>query len=180
MTPIDYGLEYGQYFYDFDSGMTKIHAKGTIVKFSDKFIQKRKNYFGEDIYDYAIFSHVYNTSDELSYVFHKYIGPNYGGNSKNKISAEERRRHDKCISFFRIPSEDLYMAIEKYTYDVAYEVDRPTYLCMKKDWEIPGMTRAWGILIIIMIASMAFKGFPILWFIEIAIFNSWRSDFINK
>lgn len=178
MTPTDYGLEYGQYFYDFNSDMTKIHAKGTIVKLSKEFINKRKNYFGEDIYDYAMFSHIYNADNEFSYVFYTCTNPDtklFFYNNKDDVN-----RFYNSEWYFKIPPSDLDMAIEDYVYDISYEVDRPTYLCMKKDWEIPGMTRAWGILIIIMIASMVFKGFPILWFIEIAIFNSWRSDFINK
>lgn len=178
MTPTDYGLEYGQYFYDFNSDMTKIHAKGTIVKLSEEFINKCKNYFGENIYDYAVFSHVYNADGIFLYVFYKCTNPNTKLFFIN--NDDEVRKFYNSYPDIEISPADLDMAIEDYIYDISYEVDRPTYLCMKKDWEIPGMTRAWGILIIIMIASMVFKGFSILWFIEIAIFNSWRSDFINK
>lgn len=178
MTPADYGLKYGEYFYEPNSGMTIIHAKGTDVKISKEYIEKCKVDGKGDIYDYASFSHLYNTDSEFSYVFYKRTDPNailfFHNNSE-----EVKKFHNSEWSFKITPAE-LEFAIEEYVNDVAYDVTPPEFRCMKKDWEIPGMTGAWGILIAIMIATMVVKGFPILWLIEIAIFNSWRSDFINK
>jgi hypothetical protein len=177
MTPTDYGLKYGEYFYEPNSGMTKIHAKGTVVKLSQKYIESRTTR-GENIYDYAEFSHIYNADGEFCYVFYKCLNPIKNRTFNNNFS-EMNKFYKGNPDIFICPSE-LDYAIEEYIRDVVYDVNTPEFRCMQKDWKIPGMMRAWGILIIIMIASMVIKGFPVLWVIELLIFNAWRSDFINK
>lgn len=177
MTPADYGLKYGEYFYEPNSSMTKIHAKGTVVKLSQNYIDSRKK-LGENIYDYAEFSHIYNADGEFYYVFYKCTNPNVKSFFINN-NKDVKNFYKGNPDIFILPS-DFRLSIEEYVYDIAYDVDPPEFRCMKRDWEIPSMMEAWLLLIIIMIASMAIKGFPILWLIEIIIFNAWRSDFINK
>lgn len=176
MTPADYGLKYGEYFYEPNSSMTKIHAKGTVVKLSQNYIDSRKK-FCENVYDYARFSHIYNADGEFYYVFYICTDPNV---SLFFYNTEEVKKFYDGQGIIKIAPSELEYAIEEYVRDVVYDVNTPEFRCMQKDWKIPGMMRAWGILIIIMIASMVIKGFPVLWVIELLIFNAWRSDFINK
>lgn len=171
--PNDYGLNYNQYFRDMcDSRI--IHAKGTIIRIKDDYINRQKQdnvYIGK----YYMFSHKDNDN---RYVF---LNITYPYKEKKLIrkyynSQEEYEVSKKNEYYLRLEYKDLNKVINEFIEDKRYETDEIMFTTQIKDRNIPKLKVLWILFIIILVASTICRDYWMLWIIEFILFNKIRTD----
>lgn len=177
MTPFECGYGNHSYYYEpFNSRI--IHGnKGTIVKVKQSYIDMMA---GKGIKIARYYQFRFREDDGkllfmrvVQYDNKEAIDLCYNGD-KEAIESER-----PCEFGIHVDRLDLKDFVDVYVKDDKHEVEEIKFKFQRKDREIPGLMSAWVIFIIILIASMIFKYFYVLWFIENIIFQMIRKEIRN-
>lgn len=173
MTPEDLCYKWGEYYHDPDN-FNIIHCWTTRVKVKQSFIDRMAR-DGKKLAPYASFVRLYRDNDgTILLTWHRQSKECY-------LYGDALREYDECERYIDITPFQLKDFIEEYVNDIQYEISYPEYqpatlanTLQHESWGI------WILCIIVMIASLIFKDFWILWIIELIFFNTWRNDEVNK
>lgn len=138
----------------------KIYTRDTEIKVSQSYINlhSEKN---KPIWPYARFLRKYIKDNILYYEF-------------TTCQLDLFGEWSKCIGTFAIKSSELNFAIEEIILPIEVENVQTALPTSKKDWEDNDMMWAWIIYIAVMVGSLIFKQFYIIWAIATIIFFNYR------
>lgn len=147
------------------------YINGTKITLKDDYIESRK-FNGDKLWKYARFDHQTTCKNQTAYFFcrDKYqIYELYDmGYSKEEISA---CRQDYA-PYFVLTASELEGAIEEITYPIKLSKEETTVINNaiidmidkpKRDWDDPSLLILWIIYIAVMVGSLIFNQFYIIW-----------------
>lgn len=173
MTSMCYGPAWDKYFCD-PHDRELVHLSGTKIKVKDSFIE-RKKYHNKSIWKYASFVCKKKCNNVVTLIFCKF-------DYNNDFNRDEFL---KCDDYFHVEILDVNNVIEEYIKDFTYKIPmsdddyKECYEIITKEKKHE-ITIASIILLIVMLASLIFNGFIILWIIELILFEVYRNGAINK
>lgn len=145
----------------------RYYTTKTVVKLTQQYRNTHTN-LGFPIWKYAWFSHkIINRNEYCFYYANEYY---------SNVNHEQIRSGDYC-GYFQIKAEDLENAIEEIIKPVLIELVLAT---PKKDCAVEGMGTLWIIYIAIMISSLIFNEFYIIWIIVTYLFFKLRNEILNN
>ena len=156
------------------------YVNGTTIELSDKYMTTYR-FNGKRPWKYARFDHQVNTADGLSYFFCA-IKIDTLSLRDMGLSRDVVNEH---ATYFLIPAININEAIGR--------VIKPIFLTQEEndiinnalldmatkpmsDFQCPGLICAWLMYIIVLIASLIFRQFYIIWIIASFIFFKWRKE----
>ena len=132
---------------------------------------------GKKLWKYARYDHQVSYNGQISYFF---CASKFDWPSLNSMGLERTARDDYA-PYFLIPAVELENAIEeiikpiklerKETDAILENITKP-----KNDLEEPGLIVLWLIYIAVLVGSLIFKQFYIIWLIATMLFVKWRKE----
>lgn len=174
MIPTYYGPNWEKYFCD-PCNKELVHLSGTKIKVKNSFIERKKCH-NRFIWKYASFICKKKCNDIVVLVFCKF-------DYSNDFNRDEFL---ECDDYFQIETWDINNVVEEYIRDFTYKLPRFNDEDYKECCKIiikeskREIAIASIVLFIIMLASMIFNDFIILWVIEIILFEVYRNGVFNK
>ena len=139
----------------------KAYGAGTGIKLKQEYINTYL-YNGYRIWQYAYLSNI--NYKENKYMFNKYKTYPYS-------------ESQGCVSYFSISQSELDNVIEEIIEPKPVNVSRAK---PKNDGEVEGMGILWTIYIAVMVASLIFREFYIIWIAASVFFFKLRKEILNK
>jgi hypothetical protein len=160
------------------------YINGTIVELSDQYVQNN-SFQGKKIWKYARFDRQANSSGSMSYFFSAakfdYLSLREMGLS---VDVKKEYAHyftiDACMAenaIQRVIRPVKLTKIEQEAMNSAFE-DMITH--PKKDWDYAELRFGWLAYIVILVASLIFKQFYIIWIVATFLFFAWRKDILKQ
>ena len=156
------------------------YINGTEIKLKEEYIKSHK-FNGLRLWKYAKFHHQVNGSNGIGYFFCKARADRLSLQGAGlPIDAT-----DDCAAYFVVPALELENAIEEVTSPIKLSqseqdavnkaienmIDHP-----KGDWDDPALVLLWVLYIAVMIGSLIFKQFFLLWVVATIVFVKIRED----
>lgn len=148
------------------------YGNGTKVIFTDNFVQNY-TYNGKKIWKYAWFSHRIVVNGRSMYFFNR-DKTDWSFLRQNNISQQEPQT---CCPFFVIDATLIDLAIEKITYPIIVAASPKE---KKSDWDDAQVIKMWFVYIGVLVASLVFKEFYLVWIIASILFFYWRKEKLNR
>lgn len=158
----------------------KYYVNGTTIELSNEYTETHL-FNGKRMWKYARFDHQVNTLDGISYFFCAIRTDTLSlrelGISRNEVN--------EYATYFIIPALYIDSAIGRVikeicvTQDEAKAIDNALLDIAtkpKSDFQYTGLTCAWFIYIIVLVISLMFKQFYLVWIIASFIFFEWRKE----
>lgn len=155
-------INFAYFFYNKQS-----YTSGTVVKISKDY-QDTHTFNEKPIWKYACFSHrfIKDYKEYYSFVFYDAV--------YFELSGSE---YSKYCGIFTITSEDLENAIEGIIKPIPVEL---IPVIPKKDWEVDEMWGLWLIYVAVLLFSLIFREFYLIWVAASFIFFNTRKELLNK
>lgn len=164
------------------------YVNKTEVAFKDEFI-KNKTYNGKKIWKYARFSNVTTLNNQTAYLFNRSKYSFCDLLSMGYDTPEERNTcKNDYAPFFVLTTSEVDCAIENFTKPIKLSKEETEAINNaiidmienpKTDWDYPEMRLLWVVYIAVLIGSLIFKEFYILWAVASYIFFTWRKDIVK-
>ena len=156
-----------------------LYLNGTEMILKDEYINTH-TYNGKKIWKYYAFDHKARSNNQNTYFLcrRRYSFCDLiamGIRDQDKINSITR----DYAPYITIPCHELHDAIEGFTNPIKVERKKAedmmgtvveNALHPKSDFEIPGMMALWAIYIVVMVASLIFRQFYLLWIIATILF----------
>ena len=158
-----------------------IYINGTEITFSDDFI-KNTLVDGKKIWKYARFDHQEtNVYGELVYFFSPC---KFDWLSLNKMGLNPNVMRDYS-PYVRVNAFNIESAIEEITHGIKLERKQTEAVLdaiatPKSDFEYPGLVILWIAYIAVLLGSLIFNQFYIIWAIATWLFLKWRKELRNS
>jgi hypothetical protein len=160
------------------------YINGTEVMLSDKYIEQHK-YNNKKLWKQAYFHHKIINNGCATYFF---CVINLDWSSLKKIGLDIKAKDDYA-SYFVVEALDLDWAIEEITKPIKlskeetearnkaieYMIEHP-----KRDWDYPELLGMWLVYIIVLLGSLIFKEFYIIWIVATYIFYKTRKGILDR
>lgn len=156
------------------------YINGTEIILTDKYINNHK--FNEKkLWKYAKYDHQTKCNGRVAYFFCK---SRSDWLSFNEMGIDIKEK-DNYAPYFVIEAFDLEVAIEEIAHPIKLERAQTetimnTIMEPKSDFENTSLTVLWIAYIVVMIGSLIFKQFYILWIVVSVIFFKLRKEMLSK
>lgn len=147
------------------------YGNGTKVSLKNSFINNY-TYNGKKIWKYAWFGNRVVVNGQNMYFFSK-DKTDWNFLHRNNI---DLRIPQQCCPFFLIREDLIDYAIEEITHPVIVSV---SHRVQEKDYANESVMWMWFIYVFVMIISLVFKEFYLIWIVASIIFFSWRKEKLN-
>jgi hypothetical protein len=156
------------------------YINGTIIELSDTYIAQNR-FNGKKLWKYARFDHKISNAGMISYFF---CAVKMDALSMRDMGIDQNTINEYA-PYFVVVAQDLNGAITKIikaisltqtecntiNQNLLYTIEHP-----KSDLEYPALILAWMAYIIVLMSSLIFRQFYIIWIIASLIFFKWRKD----
>lgn len=160
------------------------YVNGTEIILSDKYIEQHK-YNNKKLWKQAYFHHKIINNGRTTYFF---CVTNLDWSSLKKIGLDIKAKDDYA-SYFIIEARDLDWAIAEITKPIKLSKEENEAINKaiedvvenpKSDWDYPELRILWIAYIAVMIGSLIFNHFYILWAIASYVFFTWRKGVLES
>ena len=159
----------------------EIYINGTEIILSDEYI-KTHTYQGKKLWKYAKFGHVTTYYGQTAYFF---WSSRHNPLTCNMLGLDVNTLYDYAC-FFIVPVSELYDAVGEITrgFKLSKEETEMVYkayeeMISKKDWDYPEMILAWIVYIVVLVGSLIFREYYLLWPIITYIFLKYRKGIMS-
>lgn len=160
------------------------YINGTVIEIADDYINT--NLFnGKKFWKYVRFDRQINNCGSILYSFCAVKIDILSLRAMNM----DRRETNKYALYFTIPAWHIDSAIGKITKAICLTEEESnainnslldTIEHPKSDWSYPSLRIAWIVYIFVLIASLIFNQFYIIWIIATFVFFKWRKEVRNQ
>lgn len=152
------------------------YIDGTEITLKDEYINSHM-WNGKKLWKYARYDHQATYNGRIAYFFCR---SKSDWLSLNAMGLDARAKNDYA-AWFLVDAADLENAIEEITHPIKLEREETEAVLdaiatPKSDFDNPSLIILWLIYIIVMVGSLIFKQFYILWAIATIIFIKYRND----
>ena len=156
------------------------YINGTEIILTDEYI-KRQLRNGKKLWKYATYHHQVSRNNGIAYFFCRsrcdWLALHGMGVDPKVI--------DDCEAYFTIDALDIDSEIKEFIHQIKLKRDetdaiKDAIIRQQSDFDHPNVMLLWVVYISVMIGSLIFKQFYILWAVASILFFKWRRDMLDK
>ena len=156
------------------------YINGTEIILTDEYINKHQ-WNGKKLWKYARYDHQVNYNGRISYFFCR---NRCDWLSLNKMGLDANAINDYA-PYFIIEALDIESAIKEFIRPIKLaheetEVIKETIVTPTSDLDDTGVMILWIVYIAVMIGSLIFRQFYLIWIVASVLFFKWRKEMLNK
>lgn len=156
------------------------YINGTEIILTDEYINKHQ-WNGKKLWKYAKYDHQVNYNGRISYFFCR---SKCDWLSLNGMGLDIKTQNDYAC-YFVIDALDIEKAIQEFSHPIKLERSeteaiKEAIVTPKSDLDDTGVMILWIAYIVVMIGSLIFKQFYLIWIVASVLFFTWRKEMLNK